>query len=346
MKLNIALSGLNATDNPGPGIPVARSIRADKEIQARIIGLSYDNMEPGIYLKDIINKTYSVPLPSSGIASLLERIKYIHSIEKIDVLIPNFDSELMSFIKMEKDLKKLGIKTFLPTMTQLEERHKRNLSEYGQKYKVKVPKSKAIFNVDEITSLKNEFEFPMVVKGKFYEAYTAYTFEQVHTYFHKLNAKWGAPIIIQQFVNGTEFDIAALGDGKGNMIGAVAMKKLVLTDKGKAWAGVTIEDKSMIDTARKIMKATKWKGGMELEVMRDNKKNENYIIEINPRFPAWIYLTAGSGQNLPAALVKMAKGKKVKPFKKYIIGKMFIRYSMDNICNIKDFEKIATSAEY
>ena len=346
MKLTIAVSGLNATDNPGPGIPVARALRADKELKPRIIGLSYESMEPGIYLKDIIDKVYQVPLPSAGKDAVMERIHYIHSIEKIDVLIPNFDSELFSFIKMEDDLRKLGIKTFLPTIQQLEERHKRNLFEYGQKYKLKVPKSKPIFSVDEITTLRSEFEFPMVVKGKFYEAYIAYTYEQVHSYFHKINGKWGTPIIIQQFVNGTEYDVAALGDGKGNLVGAVAMKKLVLTDKGKAWAGVTIEDENMIDMARKVMKSTKWKGGMELEIMRDSRKGDIYIIEINPRFPAWIYLTAGAGQNLPAALVKMAMGKKVTPFKKYAVGKMFIRYSMDNICDIKDFEKISTLAEF
>jgi carbamoyl-phosphate synthase large subunit len=59
----------------------------------------------------------------------------------------------------------------------------------------------------------------MVVKGKYYEAYMAYSLEQVHNYFHKLNVKWGLPIIIQQFVQGLEVNVTALGDGKGNTIG-------------------------------------------------------------------------------------------------------------------------------
>ena len=69
------------------------------------------------------------------------------------------------------------------------------------------------------------------------------------------------------------------------------------------------------------------------------------MLEMNPRFPAWVYLAVGCGQNHPEALVKMALGEKVKPFEKYEIGKMFIRYSYDQIVNLSDFEKIATTGE-
>ena len=343
-KITVAVTGLNATDNPGPGIPVIRSLRMDKELDVRIIGLSYETMEPGIYMHDLVNKTYQIPYPSAGKDSLLERLRYIQSIEKIDIIIPNFDAELFSFIKMEEDLKSLGIKTFLPTLHQYEERHKNVLNEFGKKYGITVPKSKAIYSVDEISFLNKDFSFPMVIKGKFYEAYVAYTSEQVHQYYHKLNAKWGLPIIVQEFVNGHEFNVAALGDGKGNTIGAVPMRKLVITDKGKGWAGVSIEEPGLLEMTHKLIKESKWKSGLELEIMKSNE-GKFYLLEINPRFPAWIYFTAGVGQNLPAALVKMALGKPVKPFKHYDIGKMFIRYSMDAICDISEFEKISTLGE-
>ncbi|OFY70283.1 MAG: biotin carboxylase [Bacteroidetes bacterium RIFCSPLOWO2_12_FULL_37_12] len=345
MKLTIGVTGLNATDNPGSGVPVIRAIREDKSLNARIIGLSYENMEHGIYLKNLIDKTYHIPLPSSGSDTLLQRLAYIHSVEKLDIIIPNYDAELPNFIKIKDQLTDEGIRTYLPDKEIFEARHKNKLFEFGKKYGIKVPKSKTLFKVNEITGLMSEFNFPMVVKGKFYEAYIAYTFEQVHTYYHKLAAKWGLPVIIQEFIAGNEYDVVALGDGTGKTIGAIPMKKMVLTDKGKAWAGITINDKNILSMAYKLIKATKWKSGMELELMK-SEKDELYLIEINPRFPAWVYLSAGAGQNLPAALVKLAMGKKVKPFKKYKTGKMFVRYSMDNVCDIKDFEKISTLGEY
>ena len=61
--------------------------------------------------------------------------------------------------------------------------------------------------------------------------------------------------------------------------------------------------------------------------------------------PAWIYLAVGVGQNIPEALANLAMGNEVKPFTKYDIGKMFIRYAYDMIVNLEDFEKISSEGE-
>ena len=138
--------------------------------------------------------------------------------------------------------------------------------------------------------------------------------------------------------------MVALGDGKGNTVGAVPMRKQYITDKGKAWAGITLDDKKMLDLTHKIISSMKWRGGMELELIR-SQKNELYVIEINPRIPAWVYLAVGAGQNLPEALVKLALGLEVKPFETYEIGKMFIRYSYDLITDLREFEKLSIQGE-
>ncbi len=344
IKLNIAITGLNNTDNPGPGVPVIRALRESKELDVRIIGLAYENLEPGIYMTDIVDKTYQIPYPSLGTEALIERIEYINNKENIDVLIPNFDAELFTFMKSEEKLNELGIKTFLPTIEQFEERHKANLVEFGEKYEIKVPFSKSITNLSDINTLNEDFEYPVLVKGKFYDAYLAYNPQQVESHFNKISSKWGVPVIIQEFVKGTEVNVIALGDGKGNTIGAVPMRKQYITDKGKAWGGITLDDKKMLNLTNKLITETKWRGGMELEMIKTTE-DEYYMIEINPRIPAWVYLAVGAGQNLPEALVKLAIGMDVKPYKKYDIGKMFIRYSWDLIGDISQFEKLSITGE-
>ena len=344
IKLTIALTGLNNIDNPGPGIPVIRGIRESEAFDTRIVGLAYENLEPGIYMHDLVDKVYQIPYPSDGMEALLKRLEYINERENIDLLIPNFDAEMYTFMKSAERLKEMGIHTYMPTLEQFEERHKANLPEFGKKYDIKVPDSKNITSVRDIETLKDDFEFPMVVKGKFYDAYMAYNEEQVRMHFHRISSKWGLPIIIQQHVKGTEVNVVALGDGTGKTIGAVPMRKQYITDKGKAWGGITLDDPDMIDLTRKIISATKWRGGMELELIK-TPKNEFYLIEINPRIPAWVYLAVGAGQNLPEALVKLAMGLEVKPFENYEVGKMFIRYSYDMICNLKEFERISTTGE-
>jgi carbamoyl-phosphate synthase large subunit len=343
-KLTIAVTGLNNTDNPGPGIPVIRGIRECKDFEVTIIGLAYENLEPGIYMRDMVDRAYQIPFPSAGSDALLQRIKYIHAKEKIDVLIPNFDAELYTFMKAEKELLALGIRTFLPTIAQFEERHKAYLPEFGKKYELAVPKSKTITTTSTIYNLRQEFAYPLLVKGKYYEAYIAYNEEQVISYFNKINAKWGLPIIIQEYVKGTEVNVVALGDGKGNTIGAVPMRKQYITDKGKAWGGITLADEKMLEITRQLIRKTQWRGGMEMEMIK-TADGKYYIIEINPRIPAWVYLAVGAGQNLPAALVKLALGESVSPYSGYQTGKMFIRYSFDMIGDISQFEQFSIQGE-
>ena len=143
---------------------------------------------------------------------------------------------------------------------------------------------------------------------------------------------------------GIAFNITGLGDGKGNTIAAVPMRKQYITDKGKAWGGISISDKKMLDMTRKFLRTTKWRGGFELELMKD-KEDKLYLLEINPRMPAWIYLAVGVGQNIPEALVKLAMGEEVKPFTKYTVGKMFVRYAWDMIVDREEFEKISLYGE-
>lgn len=343
-KITVAVTGLNNIDNPGPGIPVVRGILESKIFDARIIGLAYESLEPGIYMRDLIDKSYHIPYPTAGSDILLKRLEYINEMEKIDVLIPNFDAELYTFMRASEELEKMGIKTFLPTVAQFEERQKSFLPMFGKKYKINVPHGRPIFSEKEIYELTRDFTYPLLVKGKFYDAYVSYSHEQTKMYYYKISGKWGLPIIIQEFVEGTEVNVVALGDGNGNTIGAVPMRKQYITDKGKAWSGITLDDSNLLSITKKIIKKTKWRGGLELEMIK-SKDGEYHLIEINPRLPAWVYLAVGAGQNLPEALVKLALGMEVEPFKKFLKGKLFLRYSYELICDISEFEKLTHYAE-
>ena len=343
-NITVGVTGLNNIDSPGPGIPVIRGLKESDYFEVRVIGLAYETLEPGIYMSDLVDKTYMIPYPSEGKEALYARIAQIQAIEHIDVIIPNFDAELYSFIRLEPELKRIGISTFLPTLTQFEERHKANLPEYGKKYTVNVPKSIEVTNPSQFEKAVKELKLPLVVKGKYYDAYIAHEESQIEGYFNKLSAKWGLPIILQQFIKGTEVNVIALGDGTGQTIAAVPMRKQYITDKGKAWGGITLADDAMLNLTKSIMTQTKWRGGMELELVRD-ANGKLFLIEINPRIPAWVYLAVGAGQNIPEALVKLALGIDVAPYQHYDVGKMFIRYSYDMIVGIDKFEQLTMTGE-
>ena len=92
-RLTVAVTGLNAADSPGPGVAVIRALRETPDFHLRISRLSYEALEPGIYLRDVVDKTYQLPYPTAGTAALLERLQYIRTQEAVAVLIPNFDAE-------------------------------------------------------------------------------------------------------------------------------------------------------------------------------------------------------------------------------------------------------------
>ncbi|MFZ4548363.1 MAG: hypothetical protein ACOYN4_13040, partial [Bacteroidales bacterium] len=73
-QIVIAVTALNAIDSPGPGVAVIRAIRECPDFEVRIIGLSYESLEPGSYMHDLVDKTYQIPYPSAGTDTLFGRL--------------------------------------------------------------------------------------------------------------------------------------------------------------------------------------------------------------------------------------------------------------------------------
>ena len=342
MSLTIAVTGMNATDNPGPGVAVIRAIR-DACPDCTIIGLAYETLDPGNFMPGVADHAYLLPYPSVGVAALSERLLAIHALTPIDVLIPTLDAELPIWVRLQDLLADHGIATFLPDADTLALRNKDRLHELAD-LGVSVPDSIVLTDPTNIPKIADELGYPCVVKGRFYDAYIAQTPHDVAHWFHKLANAWGLPVIIQKFIPGTEFDVVCVGDGDGGLIGSVAMRKMQLTDKGKAWGGVTVRDKKLDAFVRDTVRALSWRGPCELEVMRADD-GQLYLIEINPRFPAWVYLSAGAGRNLPWAAVELALGRPVAPMAPAPAGVMFLRHSLDQILPLSDFEALTVHGE-
>jgi carbamoyl-phosphate synthase large subunit len=340
-KITVAVTGLNNTDNPGPGVPFIRGIKESQVFDARIIGLVYENLEPGIYMEGLCDRIFQIPYPSGGSDELIERVEHIHQQEKLDVLVPNFDAELFSFMKNEQHLLEKGIHTFLPTLKQFQEREKDKLPEYGKKYGVKVPGSINLGSFNQIKEIEENYDYPVMIKGQFYDAYVAANEEQVKQAFQKLAAKWGlagdCPAVCKRYRSKCDCTGRWKRKHRCRRSDAQTIHHRQRKSVGRNYAG----RRKMMELTRMIIQKTKWKGGMELELIKTNA-GEYFLIEINPRIPAWVYLAVGAGQNIPEALVKLALGMgcKTNDFE-YKIGKMFVRYSYDMIVDLEKFAAIS-----
>lgn len=339
----VAVTGLNATDNPGPGVPVARALRDDPAFSGRIIGLSYDMLDPGHFLEGLFDATYLIPYPSAGRDALFDRLAYIQEREHIDVLIPNLDAELPALLGQEARLAALGLRAYLPSATAFERRNKDRLGEL-RALGIPVPPSITVLEAAEAFTAGEQLGYPLVIKSPYYGAEIVHSPDEAVSAFWHAVGKWGLPIIAQAWVDGEELNVTALGDGEGRLIGAVAMKKMMLTDKGKGWAGVTIRDRALLDLTARIVEVLRWRGPCEVEVRRDNA-GHFHLLEINPRMPAWVDLCFGAGQNIPLAVARLAAGESIEPLPPYRVGSAFVRVSTNTLVNIEELESLASAGE-
>ena len=342
-KLCIGVTGINAVDNPGPGIGVIRSLKECKDLNVEIVGLAYDAMEPGIYMDWLVDKSFILPYPSTSEEEYISRLLYIKDRACIDMIIPTLDAEMPFFIKSKEKLESYGIKTFTPSQEQFNLRSKAKLEETSLKIGIKTPKSKTVTSYDELTKAIEELDLPVMVKGAFYKAYRAYTHQEAVGFFRKIVAEWGYPVIVQQVVSGEEMNVVGVGDGEGGDLGLVAIKKLWITSLGKIWTGVTVKNGKLFELAKTFIEKTLWKGAFELECIVDH--DDIYLIEVNPRFPAWVYFATGVGINLPSRMVKKAFGMDFDNSTEYEAGKLYVRYTYDIVTDLSLFQKITMKGE-
>jgi len=334
--MKIAISGLNNTDNPAPGIGVAKSLIGNK-----LIGLSYDANEPGIY-QGIFEKVYLMPYPSLGIDELKKRLSYIKEKSNIEAVIPNLDAELPLYIKYQNEIENLGIKTYLPSLECFEMRDKSKLAEFSEKLGVKHPKTIAITSLDDLYKAIQEIGFPVMVKGNYYKAYRANNLDEAIEFYYKISNEWGFPLLVQQVVSGIEINYVGLGDGK-ELVGGVGIKKLTTTDLGKVWSAVSIKNEELFNLAKKFVENIGWRGAFEIEAISDGK--DIYLIEINPRFPAWVYFATSLEVNLPEMMLKLMNNEKVEKKLNYPVEKMYVRYVEERVTDFKNFTKLIAKKE-
>lgn len=340
----VGVSGINAVDNPGPGAGVARSLREADGLSARVVGLAYDAMEPGIYMDWLFDRSFILPYPSGGGEALVERLLYLKSTHGLDCVIPNLDAELPVYIRYSQALEAAGIRTFLPTREQFQVRSKANLPDVATAIGIRAPRTEVVTAPELLHAAVERLGLPLMVKGLFYKAKRAVTHHEAATYAHELAVEWGYPILLQEIVTGEELNVVGVGDGEGGSLGMVGIKKSWITTQGKIWTGLTVHHQPMLEAAGRFVKEYRWRGPYELECIVA-ASGEVFLIEVNPRFPAWSYFATGVGQNLAALLVKRMLGLPVEPARGYPAGRLFVRYTYELVTDLETFQRIVTRGE-
>jgi len=342
----VAVTGLNSSQTPSPGIGVIHSLRIDPQVQVSIVALAYDMFSDGIHSLPLADQVVEVPFPQTHPELFLKKLGAITSRVHLDCLIPTIDAEVAAISHMEADLKNLGIRVLLPKEDSLRAISKEQLVGLEPFKSFSLPRSAVIHSRNDLFYQSQVLSFPLMLKGPLGEAYQAGSLTEAGVYFDLLARTWGTPIILQSAVQGEEYAVACLADQRSEAVGIVAMKKIIQDDGGTTWAGVTVQEQELTQIARHLIKHFKWIGPMEIEFIKETVSGRYYLIEINNRFPAWIYLATRAGQNMPLAYLQLALGKKVRPFDGYQSAMLFVRIADDLVTDIGSLARLMTKGEW
>jgi len=344
--VTVAVTGLHRGDNPQPGASVIRSLRRAYP-DLRVVGLSYDPLESGLYSHDIdrVDSIYLLPFPMKGPEVLLERMLYIHSKEKFQFLIPCLDSELSNFMTIYPDLQRRGISAILPSRQAFDWRAKEQLAEFCRRNNFEGPITHAADDVATLARHAAEMGYPVYVKGKYYEAFLVYSAVDLAEKFDAIARIWGLPILVQEALFGDEYDFVGVADADSEIAGFCAIRKLLRTNNGKGFGGIVVNDPDIERTATSIIKTLRWTGPFEIEFLKMPGRR-HLLFEVNPRFPAWVDFPAQIGCNLPVRLLEMLLGAAPTKLAPCGAGQMFVRHSLDLVGDIAELAKLSSDGEY
>ena len=300
--LKVYVSGLYSGTNPQPGVGIARSIREGYS-DADIIGVEYSNRCSGIHWPDLDEIQLHRPWHELNLEKHAEAIRKI--LDSGAFWLSSNDLEIIWLADVFPE----GHPNLLtPSAPALAKVGKPSIPAH-KTLPVRIPTFVTTELSDwDLHAFCREHDWKVWLKGPYYEAVRTSTWPDLEHFRRVLSNAWHTDrLYLQTHVTGYEESIM-LSAYHGELLDCVYMRKRDLTELSKTWAGdINPVDRELLLPLRKLIRELRWTGGAELEMVRD-AEDDLWMLEWNPRFPAWVHGSTIAGHNLPALLVEAASG--------------------------------------
>lgn len=300
--MNIYISGLYSGPNPSPGLGIARSLRLAYP-DATLIGVDYSPRSTGLHWPDFDEIWIQRPWNELDLEEYQQQIRDI--LDSGSLWISGLDLEIIWLART------IGFhpSLLIPPSSALRKIAKPAITA-AKILPFKIPPFIYTRESDwDLYAFCRKHGWLVWLKGPYYEARRVRSWLELKQARFDLSQTWSttSELFLQAHVSGHE-ECIALCAYRGKLLDCVWMIKRDITPEGKTWAGrVSDVPEEVLYPLRKIVADLNWTGGAELEMIRDPSGNL-WLIEWNPRFPAWIHGATIAGHNLPASLVKEATG--------------------------------------
>lgn len=271
----------------------------------RIIVADMNKYSAGLYLA---HKGYILPpcVDNNYLPSLDQIIKK----EKVDVIVPLIDEELLSIRKFYQNKEKP--KVLLPQEKFIELcLNKWNLMNALAKKGISCPKTYLLESFERFPKSL----LPFIIKpitGRGSRGVKIIKAQGDWENYFKENSYKKEELIIQEFLSGTEFTISVVVSQSGKVLSVVP--KEVIFKKGITKVAVTRANKKIDALCRKVQKQFQADGPFNVQLIIDAKDGRARVFEINPRFSTTVVLTSQAGVDEVGWLIEDLFGRTPKKF--------------------------------
>lgn len=143
--------------------------------------------------------------------------------------------------------------------------------------------------------------------------------------------------IIQPFIEGTEYTVDIFCDYEGKAIFVIPRVRMAVRAGEVLKTKITMDER-IIAECQKLITAFRPCGPMTVQLIRQNETEDDYYIEINPRFGGGAPLSMKAGARSAEVILKLLSGEKVDYSNVIDDGAVYsrfdqsIRITQDNIC--------------
>lgn len=285
-----------------------------------IIATGNSNILPALYS---VENSYIVPSLEDD--NYVEELLEICKEHDVKAILTMLDKDIMVLSKNIDNFKEIGVIPILPNLSAAEICDNKYLTyEFLTTNGIRCAKSYNDLETFEDDYSKNKISFPVIVKPNSADGSRGVikctNMKELEKSFHN-----GHKNIIQEFLNGTEYDIDAYIDiYSQKMVSIFAKEKLSMTIGG-ADKVISYKDQKLFDFIEDLSNKLNITGPIDVDVFKVN--GEYYIGEINPRFGANYICAYGCGVNFLELLINNINGKtNVKKIGNYSDGILMMKY--------------------
>lgn len=262
--------------------------------ELKIYGADMAGTAPALAYCDYTRKVVAMKNPGY-IQNLLEICKG----DKIDLLIPTIDTDLLVLSENKGKFEAIGTKVMISNPDKiLICRDKNNTSQFFVDCGLHAP-----MPVNDWKEYKSGY--PAFIKPKdgssSINAYKVENEEELEVYAGQVE-----DYIVQPFVSGNEYTIDIFCDWEGEPISVVPRERLQVR-AGEVLKTQICMDKTMIEESKELCKAFQPCGPMTVQLIRD-AAGIDWFIEINPRFGGGAPLSMKAGARSAEAILKLLDG--------------------------------------